>query len=56
MLSYLSYIYMYLIIIDNTKIGTELLAEFSILLIFWIDIFMEVFHKSFEKLRKTSKF
>jgi hypothetical protein len=53
----LAYIFMYLVVWTHLPMTMALAAaEWTILVLFWFDIIMEIYHKSFEDLRFTSRF
>jgi hypothetical protein len=53
----LAYIFMYLVVWTHLPMSTPLaVAEWTILTLFWCDIIMEIYHKSYEDLRFTSRF
>ncbi len=53
----LAYIFMYLVIWAHEEPSVTLIAvESTILIIMWVDVIMEIYHKSFEVLRLTSRF
>lgn len=53
----LSYIFMYLVIWTHSTVSQQfLIVESIILILMWIDVIMEIHHKSYEVLRLTSRF
>jgi hypothetical protein len=53
----ISFIYMYLIAFDKTNINwVYIYFSPALLILMWTDFFMEIYHTSFDKFRKSSKF